>query len=350
MKKLSLIALACATFLSTETMAQNAPACTDCHVNLSPKDVMSDHMHKSGEYMLSYNFMRMEMSGNRNGTNSLSPEDITTFNNPNAGPTGLRVAATDMTMDMHMVGGMMGITDWLTGMVMVSYLDNSMDHVTFQGGAGTTRLGEFTTESSGFGDTEVGGIFSLYKNGAHGLNGQLSLSLPTGSITESDDVLAPNGTRPTLRLPYMMQLGTGTYDVRPALTYTYLTDDWTLGGSYNARLHMGRNDEGYTRGDWHELTTWAGYQFDEALGVSSSLKFRTEDKIDGADTQINAPVQTADPDNYGGETIHIGLNAGWKFHNQQTAKIGVEIPLYQDLNGPQMEDDYAFSLRWQNSF
>jgi len=351
MKKLSLIALACATFLSTQTMAQdvNIPACTDCHVNLAPKGVMSDHMHKPGEYMLSYTFMRMDMGGNRNGTDSLSPEEVITFANPNPGPANLRVVPTDMTMDMHMIGGMVGITDWLTGMAMVHYLDNEMDHITFNM-AGTARVGEFTTTSSGFGDTEIGGIFALHDDGAHGLKGQLSLSLPTGSIDEEDDVLTPMGTRPTLRLPYMMQLGTGTYDLRPALTYTYLTDQWTFGGSYNARLHMGRNDEGYTRGDWQEVTTWAGYQFDDTLGMSSSLSFRTEDKIDGQDDQIAAPVQTADPDNYGGETIHLGLQGAWKFHNQQTAKVGVSVPLYQDLNGPQMEEDYAFSLRWQNSF
>jgi len=67
---------------------------------------------------------------------------------------------------MHMLGGMISITDWLTGMVMVNYLDSKMDHLTFNG-AGTARIGTFTTKSSGFGDTEIGGIASLYKNGVH---------------------------------------------------------------------------------------------------------------------------------------------------------------------------------------
>jgi hypothetical protein len=350
MKKLHLSALACAMLLaSTSVMAQDVPACTDCHVNLTPKGVMGDHLHKPGEYMLSYSFMRMEMDGNRNGTNKLTPQQVITFANPNAGPANLRVVPTEMTMDMHMVGGMVGITDWLTGMVMVNYLDNSMDHITFNM-PGTAQIGTFTTESSGFGDTEIAGIMSLYKDGAHGVNATMGLSLPTGSIDEQDDVLAPNGTTPTLRLPYMMQLGSGTYDLKPRLTYTYLTNDWTYGAEYNARIHMGRNDEGYTRGDWHAVSTWAGYQFDEALGVSTSLSAKTEGKIDGADTQIAAPVQTADPDNYGGEKIHWGLNGAWKFHDQQTVKASLSIPLYQDLNGPQMEGDYSFSLRWQNSF
>ena len=350
MKKLLLTtALVCAS--TTATMAQtiNVPACTDCHVSLAPSGIMSDHLHKPGEYMLSYTFMRMDMGGNRNGTNELTPEQVITFANPNPGPANLRVVPTDMTMDMHMLGGMIGLTDKVTGMIMVNYLDNSMDHITFNA-AGTARIGTFNTKSKGFGDTEIGAITSLYKDGAHGLNGQFSLSLPTGSITEKDDVLAPDGSTPTLRLPYMMQLGTGTYDLKPTLTYTYLTDKWTFGGSYSARLHVGRNSEGYMRGDWHELATWAGYQYSPTLGVSSSLKFRTEQEIDGADTQIAAPVQTADPNNYGGQKLHLGLQGSWKFYEQNQVKASVSVPLYQNLHGPQMEDDYAFSLRWQNSF
>jgi len=353
MKKTLLSALVCAsalTSISTMAMAaDNIPACTDCHVSLSPSGVMGDHLHKPGEYMLSYSFMRMKMDGNRDGTNSLSPDEVITFANPHAGPANLRVVPTEMTMDMHMLGGMIGITDWMTGMVMVNYLDNDMDHITYNM-AGTSQIGTFTTESSGFGDTEVAAIMRLYDNGAHGVKATMGVSLPTGSIDEEDDVLTPMSTTPTLRLPYMMQLGSGTYDLKPRLTYTYLSDDWTFGADYAARIHMGRNDEGYTRGDWHQISAWAGYQFDETLGLSTSLKARTEDRIDGQDANITAPVQTADPDNYGGEKIHWGVAGAWKFHKQQTVKADVSIPLYQDLNGPQMEDDYAFTLKWQNSF
>ena len=56
MKNLFLGALTCAIYLtSTFALAETSvPSCTDCHVNLSLKGVMSDHLHKSGEYMLSY--------------------------------------------------------------------------------------------------------------------------------------------------------------------------------------------------------------------------------------------------------------------------------------------------------
>ena len=44
------------------------------------------------------------------------------------------------------------------------YMQKSMDHITFQGGSGTTRRGEFTTTSSGIGDTKITGMFRLLKN------------------------------------------------------------------------------------------------------------------------------------------------------------------------------------------
>ena len=65
----------------------------------------------------------------------------------------------------------------------------------------------------------------------HKLHLNAGLSLPTGDIDEEDDVLAPTGMRPTLRLPYAMQLGTGTWDLLPGLTYNGNHHQWGWGGT-----------------------------------------------------------------------------------------------------------------------
>ena len=44
----------------------------------APIGVMGDHMHKKGEWMLSYRYMRMNMEGNQIGENEVTPEDIVT--------------------------------------------------------------------------------------------------------------------------------------------------------------------------------------------------------------------------------------------------------------------------------
>ncbi len=199
----------------------------------APIGVMGDHMHEKGEIMFSLRAMRMNMEGNRIGTDAVSPEDIVTsvpnrfFGAPMQPPT-LRVVPTDMTMDMYMVGAMYAPTNWLTLMAMGMLVDKEMDHITFQGPAGTTRLGGFTTSAAGFGDTKLAGLVRLIRadEGAarHNAHLNLGLSLPTGSIGETDQILTPTGATPSPRLPYPMQLRSGSFDLEPGVTYTGHTD------------------------------------------------------------------------------------------------------------------------------
>lgn len=307
--------------------------------------------------MVSYRYMRMEMSDMRDGTDDLSPEDIVgdaaRFPNPNAGPAGFRVVPDEMSMDMHMLGTMYGATDWLTLMAMANYIKKDMNHFTFQGMAGTTRLGEFETTSSGWGDTTLGGLVRLYHDDTHHVHLNASLSLPTGSIKESDDVLTPMNTRPTLRLPYAMQLGSGTYDALPGITYNGVKGLWNWGAQYSATIRLeSENDQNYALGDRHKITAWGGYQLTDWLNGTLRLSGETLGDIDGADPLITAPVTTADPDNYGGEFIEASLGFSVSPPQFEGANIAAEFtaPLYQDLNGPQMKRDYGFTLGLQYSF
>ena len=321
----------------------------------APIGVMGDHMHGKGEWMVSYRFGRMHMDGNRDGTNSLSPEDIVTAVPNRFGvPATLRVVPTEMTTNMHMFGAMYAPTDYLTLMAMGNFIERDMKHITFQGGAGTTRLGEFSTKVRGWGDTKLSGLIKLYNDDMHDIHLNAGISLPTGSITKSDDILTPTGGTPTVRLPYAMQLGTGTYDLLPGITYNGHMGHYGWGAQYTARFHLGENNNDYTRGDKHALTAWGSYLITPAVSVSARVTGETESKIDGIDNRIVAPVQTADPDNYGGERINtsLGLNfvaptgvmKGHRFSIEGTA------PVYQDLNGPQLENDNTIMVGWSKAF
>jgi len=169
----------------------------------APVGVMGDHLHKKGEWMFSYRYMRMHMEGNRIGDNSVSPATIATtvpnrfFGRPMQPPM-LRVVPTQMTMDMHMFGAMYAPSNDLTLMGMVNYIEKEMDHVTFMGPAGTAIRGGFTTRSEGFGDVKLSSLYRLYDDSVHHFHLNMGLSLPTGDITKRDDVLTPTGARPTL--------------------------------------------------------------------------------------------------------------------------------------------------------
>ncbi len=314
----------------------------------APIGVMGADMMMPGRFMLSYRYMRMQMEENRIGTDEVSPEEIvTTVGNRFAPPPTLRVVPTEMTTQMHMLGAMYAPTDWLTLVAMASYLEKSMDHVTFQGGAGTTRLGEFTTESSGIGDTKLAGLVRLYRQGRHQLHTNLGLSVPTGSIDEEDDVLAPTGARPTLRLPYPMQLGSGTVDLLPGLTYKGASGAVGWGAQVLGTIRLGENDENYSFGDRVDLTAWGSYAWAPWVSTSLRLSGRHIGRIDGQDPEITAPVQTADPDFQGGERVDLGfgVNLAGQDAGLRGARLGVEfgLPVYQDLNGPQLAADWSIT-------
>ena len=328
------------------------------HVSTAPISIMGDHLHPEGEWMVSYRYMRMQMDGMRDGTDDLSPEEIVSnaalYPNPNPTPNGFRVVPTEMTMEMHMLGLMYGVTDWFTLMAMANYIEKEMDHVTFQGGTtSTTRLGEFTTKSSGIGDTSVTGLFRLYGDGQHHVHLNAGVSIPTGATDESDDVLAPTGLTPTLRLPYAMQLGSGTLDALPGLTYTGHTGAWGWGAQYKGVIRLeDENTHGYSLGDKHVLNAWGTYQFTPWLNGSVRASLETQDAIDGADALITAPVTTADPDNYGGEIAELGAGFNITPAALNGHRIGFDFaaPVYQDLNGPQMKRDYTITGGWVYRF
>jgi len=236
------------------------------------------------------------------------------------------------------------------------YVDLEMDHITFQGMAGTTRLGEFTTETAGIGDTTIGAIIGL-DDGSYEhrqINLGLAVSLPTGSLEETDQILTPMGTTPSPRLPYPMQLGSGTFDLKPSLTARSRRGKWSYGAQASAIIRLDENDEGYTLGDAAEATGWLAYETEPWVSFSGRLKGRSVGQIEGQDALVRAPVQTADPDNHGGETLEVlaGINlagqTGWQKGHRLAAEIG--LPLYRDLNGPQLETDLTFTIGWQKAF
>jgi len=331
--------------------------------NHAPIGVMGDHMHKQGEVMFSYRYTRMEMEGSRVGTDAIAPETIATtianrfFGQPMQPPT-LRVVPTDMSMDMHMLGAMYGVTDWLTVMAMGMLVEKDMNHLTFQGGMGTSVLGGFETETFGFGDTKLSGLLSLLEVEAPGLTHNVHLnagiSIPTGSIEETDQILTPMGGTPSPRLPYPMQLGSGTVDLEPGITYNGRTDRLSWGAQYRAIIRTGSNDEGYSLGDRHQATAWAQYGPARWIAFSVRGAFLTQGTIDGIDPLIVAPVQTANPDFQGGDRADIafGVNLAGQQGVIKGHRLGVEfiLPVYQDLNGLQLETDWSLTLGWQKAF
>ncbi len=305
------------------------------------------HTHPAGMWMFNYKFMHMNMKGLRDGTSDVSVDKVI----PMTGTKyGYMMAQTEMTMDMHMFMAMYGITDRLTVMAMANYLDNKMDMLMNMGkGKGNTP--EPPMRTSGLGDTEIRGIYKINKY----FVGSLGLSLPTGDIDKEFETM-----HRTYRQPYDMQLGSGTYDLKPALTYSALSDDakWNWGAQAMYTWHTANNENDWRYGDSLRVTSW----LQRAFGPATSwlrLAYSNTGRIRGHDPEIDkmldpnpmkgASMPDADPDNYGGQRLDglVGLSL-----LKGPVSIGIEggVPLYQNLNGLQMKTTWVLNAGIQIMF
>ena len=325
----------------------------------APIGVMGDHTHAKGEWMVSYRYMRMWMEGNRIGTNNVTPNEIVTtipnrfFGNPMQPPT-LRVVPAYMSMDMHMLGAMYAPTDWLTLMAMTNFIENNMNHITYRGGMGTNVLGNFITQTRGLGDTRIVGLFKLLKKANHQVNFNAGVSIPTGSLTEQDDILTPLNTEPMVRVPYPMQIGSGTYDLLPGITYTGFRNKIAWGAQLSGVVRLGKNDSEYAFGNKVMGTAWGSYRIQKWISTSLRVAYEQTGKVDGIDPQIMAPVQTANPEFLGGQRADVALGVNLLgiegFTKNMRLAAEFALPVYQNLNGPQLETDYVLTLGVQYAF
>ncbi len=305
------------------------------HLSQAPAGVMGDHVHRQGDWMFSYSYRYMHMDGMRDGSDELTDGEVL---------ADFMVTPLRMDMEMHMFGAMYAPSDRLTLMAMVPWVRKDMDHV--------TRMGaRFTTRSEGVGDAKLSGLYALYRGGRQSMLLNLGISAPSGDIDESDDTPALNSAQ----LPYPMQLGSGTWDLLPGVTWTGEDGAYAWGGQLLATLRLGDNDNDYTLGDRVELTGWVAYRFAPAWSASLRVLAQTWGDVDGEDPKLNpALVPTADPDLQAGKRIDLlaGLNflvpSGALGANRLAVEAGV--PGYEHLDGPQMSADWMLSASWQLLF
>lgn len=323
-----------------------------------PIGVMGQYLMPKGKFMLSYRPAHMQMSDLRNGTDDISADEAATLPNPFAGmpgmPANLRVIPDEMSMSMHMFGAMYGASDRVTLTAMLPYMRKDMTMITYQGPTGTTVLGRNTVSSQGIGDLRFGAIIGVSQTERGTLNAALGVSLPTGSITQTGQMLSPMGMRPIMRLGYNMQLGSGTLDLHPALTYRADRGRASFGAQLGGVIRMGENHADYTLGNEATLTAWTSYQATPWVSLSGRIEARHQGRIDGMDRAIMGPSPAANPAFAGGEsvTLFAGVDLAPTSGPLKGNRFGVElgVPVYEDLNGPMLARDWQIAFAWRKGF
>ncbi len=308
------------------------------YINVLSKNVLGTHTHLGGEWMVDFSEMFMSMNGNLDGTTSKSPSEVL---------QDFPVTPTKMTMRMHMMHVMYAPTDRFTLVTMLHFIQLSMDHVTRTGA-------QFTTASGGIGDIKVEVIHNFIgdvRRSPHRFLLNAGISLPTGSINERDDT--PAG--PNQKLPYPMQLGSGTFDLHPGITYLGQGKNWAWMAQTKGTIRLGKNSNDYSLGDRLHLTAWGTRRWTDWIGQSFRVDHEVWGNINGADPDLNPlMVPTADPGRRGGKATYVspGLNIYIPSGDFESHRFAIEarFPVYQSLVGPQLENDWRLTAGWNYTF
>lgn len=313
----------------------------------APIGVMGSHTHEQGEYMFSYRSMFMDMEDNYMGSNKISNREVFS--------QGYMTSPLDMQMEMHMLGVMYAPTDKLTLMGMLNLVQMEMRlqrnpmMVMMNGGAS-----EFTTKTSGLGDSSISALYQLYQTDKVSIHAGLGVNLPTAETAERDEIINMMGMPQDTILPYPMQLGSGSWGLKPSLTYLGHRGAVSWGLQLEAQFYLDDNENGYRLGDTFGATTWTAYQLSEHLSTSIRLKYSSWGNISGSHQDLSIMpnmVPTADTSLRGGEKLDAYWGLTYQVPNTDfTLSSEVGKTLWQDLDGPQLGSDWNATIGVQVAF
>lgn len=293
----------------------------------APIGIMGDHLHPKGGLMISLRYMNMAMDGNYEGSNKITDELVY---------DRFMVAPQEMTMQMYMLGLMYAPSGKLTLILMQNIVSKDMDLTARMMMNGMPMLRDFSTSSKGLGDFKAGVLYGFVAREKIALHANVGFNIPIGNIKNRD----ATPMNPDAKLPYAMQLGTGTYDITLGGTLKGNLGDVSWGVQQLNTFRTGENSQEYRFGNLHELHSWLAYGFSNTLSTSIRISGSSEGNINGIDSELNTMmVTTADPTNYGGELLRGALGVNVLFAKSKLV-LSVEIgtPLYQNYNGITMNE------------
>ena len=342
----------------------------------APAGVMFDHMlPKAGDMMVGYRYMYGNQSGDMlHGNQQVNNQAIV---DGGCGPNPCFLTPNNMTMHMHMLDLMYAPTDWLTLMLMPQFVDMGMGMERLNGapadqesnnnvGNPLDQNGQPINiaahiphhvqnghETGGIGDLGMYALFKLLDTGIHHIHATAGLSAPTGDV---DIQLRKNHTIDGGFIHYGMQLGSGTWDFKPSLTYTGHIDQFSWGAQANGTVRMeSKNKSGYRLGDLFQATAWGSYDLTSWLTASVRGVYTLQGGIEGNFNGLINQFGPMDyPQNYGGKYWDVGFGLSAVVPSGALAgnRVSVEWlqPVEDNVNGYQLERDGALSATWSMAF
>ncbi len=333
------------------------------HGSHAPAGVMFDHMlEKTGDMMVGYRYMYSGQNGHTlNGFNQVGDQQIVT-QGCNGNPC--YVTPQEMNMHMHMLDLMIAPTDWLTLMLMPQFVDMNMSMRKLDGASLVDLAQDPVTRAAvihadhehttgGVGDTGMYAMFKLFDQVGHHFHATLGISAPTGDV--GIKLRDTHGVSIGF-IHYGMQLGSGTWDFKPSLTYTGLWNEWSWGAQLNGTKRLeSQNSSGFAFGDIFQATAWGSYNVVDWLALSVRGVYTVQGGLQGQYNDTYTKIGPMDYGNsYGGRfwDVGFGFNLTVPSGDLQGNRLSFEWiePVSDDVNGYQLERSGALSATWSYGF
>ena len=278
---------------------------------------------------ISYRYVRARFEGYRNGTDRLSFAEVL---------EQFPVVPTRIKQEAHSVDVAYDTGREWSAHVTIPYIRQETDHIRRKGAP-------FTIESEGVGDIAFSAACREELTAHTHVTWLPAVSLPTGSISETGET--PRG--PDTLIPYTMQIGSGTFDLQPSVILDGKLEQVHWGTQIGATWRLGRNQRNYSLGDRTFASAWLSYREWERIMPTVKLLYQDWETIDGEDKELDgsiAPVANAELQ--GGNRLDVVLSTEFqKFSGMDmnpVLRLEAVLPLHQDLDGPQPEEDWQLSV------
>ena len=309
-------------------------------------------MQKSRWYV-SYRYRHAIFEDYRDGTSDIPLSQVLWDGNPASRTSeNFPIVPTEIEQQAHIFKVGYQLDEQSVISVIVPYILQSTDHISIVPG-----FSSFSISTEGIGDVVLSYRRDMWQRNNHLITAKIGMSFPTGSIDEEGDPPRGPGDQ---QLPYTMQLGSGTFDLPVGINYIGQQDKWSWGGNANAKFRLGRNSRGYHLGHTAGASVWSGFRIFPWLKPILKVDYRYSDHIHGMDKELLVPgpfpfpASIANPEFYGGHKIATSFGfevippAG-PFSNHSFG-FSYSIPVYQNLNGPQVKESDHLSVNWNWHF
>jgi hypothetical protein len=286
----------------------------------------------AGEWQLSYDYSHERFDGNRDSRHHRSVSEVRS--------AGFSEVPVELVRETHRVTLAFAPVERVTLRAQLPVLRLAMEELAPDGSVVHLR-------ESGVGDLTISGIVPFIRHEGEQLQLGLGLSLPTGSISGHD--VTPEGRE---RLPYPLRLGSGTVDLVPTVAYLGRAGDAAWGLQWHGVFRLYENRQHYGLGDRWELTSWFAWSWARWVSTSFGFTWSEWESVDGRDPALDLDSPAADPERQGGSRLDLspGLHLRVPALPGHELLLEASVPVYQKLDGPQLERDWRLSAGWRWTF